>query len=305
MWKFLLPLLLCWGFLAAQYRIDTITDNVVLYTDVSSTRDYSALLNSLEQRIELLQRSTGVYTDQRADIYLVPDRPSYKLLTRGKDSIVEFSEAFYSSSEQRIYVRSHDQVQSGYASILMHEYVHWYLDEIFLGAPLWFHEGMATRYGTDLGWERYPLFIRERFWGNKMDLFELAYRYPEAQRDWELYYLSSYFAVKYMQEKDVELWRRFWGIVSQNHRKGGKTRFISAFSTAYGSSLFQFNQEFSQHTRKMAYLYLVIGVNSFIFMLLPFAVVIAIIRHRRRLRTLPELPEAEEPAEDDLIPNDS
>jgi hypothetical protein len=279
---------------AREYSINQITDNVVLYTTPATTTDFSALLENLNRRIDDLQMNTGVYLDKRAPIYVVPDRKSYARLAAGKQSIVEFSDAFYDAADHRIYVRSADQILGNYEGILMHEYVHWYLDGIFLSTPLWFHEGLATQYGTPLGVDRYLYFVRERFWGNKMDLFELAYRYPEEKRDWEYYYLSSFFAVKYMREHDEKAWNRFWTLAAKNHRKGAKTRFTNAFASTYSSSLYEFNLAFSSHTRKLAYLYLVIGVNSIIFSLLPFVLVFALIRHRRRMKALPDLPEPEE-----------
>ena len=61
---------------------------------------------------------TGVYLDSRADIYVVPDEQSYELLTQGKGRIVEFSSAFYSSLDHRIYIRSADQILSNYLSLI-------------------------------------------------------------------------------------------------------------------------------------------------------------------------------------------
>lgn len=288
-------LFLVWIPLFAQYTPAAVTDNVVLYTTQQNKTDFSGMLATLNQRIDALQMSTGVYLNTRADIYVLPNRASYQQLAGGKESIVEFSDAFYSSGERRIYIRSREQIHSSYTNILMHEYVHWYLDQIFLSTPLWFHEGLATEFGTPLGVGRYLMFIRERFWGNRLDLFELAYRYPRERRNWELYYLSSYFAVKYMQERDEQAWRDFWTLTARNQRQGVKTRFTEALSSAYRLSLYQFNLDFSRHTRKLAYQYLIIGVNSIIFSLLPFVLLIAVLKHRRRLKALPDLPEPEEP----------
>lgn len=268
----------------------------MIYTKDGSFAGQGSFLDAVNQRIDALQMSTGVYLDSAADIYIVPDRASYRALATGKASIVEFSDAFYSSHERRIYVRSSDQIWENYADIVLHEYLHWYLDELFLSTPLWFHEGLATRYAKQMGPERYLYFVRERFWGNKMDLFDLAYRYPAEQRDWNMYYLSSFFATKYMQDKDPAAWNAFWKIAADNHRDGRKTRFTTAFASSYRSSLYAFNLEFAAHSRKQAWIYLIVGANSAIFALLPFVLLIAWLKRRQRLRALPELELPEEEA---------
>ncbi|MBW6513180.1 MAG: hypothetical protein K0B87_00270 [Candidatus Syntrophosphaera sp.] len=275
--------------LPAVYQVAAVTDNFVLHTSDGVPIGSAEFLEVLNQRMDALQMSTGVYLDSKADIYVVPDRSSYQSLARGKGAIVEFSNAFYSPAEKRIYIRSADQIWENYGGIIIHEYTHWYLDEILLSAPLWFHEGLATREGGQLGMDRYLYYVRERFWGNKMDLFELAYRYPSQRAEWEMYYLSSYFAVKHMRDKDPEAWRGFWTIVADNYRQGQKTRFTAAFGQAYGSSLYQFNLEFAAASKRQAWIYLIVGVNSIIFTLLPLLLILAALRRRKRMKALPEL----------------
>ncbi len=300
MWKFLLLFLLCTGALAAEYQVAAFTDNFVVHTADGTFAGQDKFLASLNDRIDALQMSTGVYLDIRAEIYVVASRAEYQKLAQGKNSIVEFSDAFYSSREKRIYIRSADQIWENYGGVIVHEYVHWFLEEILMGAPLWFHEGMATMQGGQLGMDRYLYYVRERFWGNKMDLFQLAYDYPEQRKDWEMYYLSSYFAVKYMQDKDASSWRNFWGYVAANYRQGQKTRFTAALAGAYQTTLYDFNTDFAAASKKQAYIYLIIGINSILFSLLPIVVVIAMLKRRKKMRELPDL----ELPEDEIEPED-
>lgn len=37
-----------------------------------------------------------------------------------------------------------------------------------------------------------------------MDLIQLAENYPQHPADWNLYYITSYYAVQYMKDKDPE-----------------------------------------------------------------------------------------------------
>ena len=299
MWKLLFPLLFLVFPLAAEYQVAAVTPNFVLHTADGTFSGGQEFLDGLNRRIDQLQASATVYLTKKAEIYVVPNRKAYRELAQGKSTIVEFSDAFYSSAERRIYIRSADQIWESYANVLIHEYTHWYLDEILSEAPLWFHEGMATLQANQLGIDRYLYYVRERFWGNKMDLFELAYQYPREKRDWEMYYLSSYYAVKYMQDKDNAAWRRFWNEVAYIYQSGEKARFTEVFGKAYSSDLYRFNLEFSRSSKTQAWIYLVIGFNSFIFALLPFVLVFAMLRHRRRMRNLPDIEEEEEEVEED------
>ncbi len=201
---------------------------------------------------------------------------------------MEFSDAFYSSAERRIYLRSPDQVWEDYANLIVHEYTHWYLDELLYGAPLWFHEGMATRHAGQMGIERYLYYIRERFWGNRMDLVKLAWDYPAERSDWEMYYLSSYFAVEFMQSEDPSSWRAFWQDVARLNRLGIRADWQTSFQLTYLMDLQSFNDKFAAASRAQAWIYLFFAVNTLIFALLPFAVIIGVMRHRRRMRALPD-----------------
>lgn len=279
------------------------TENFVIHSADGSFPGQQAFVDLLEERIGQLQMSLGVYPDSKAEIYIVPDRASYQALAGGRGAIVEFSEAFYSTRERRIYVRSADQIPRNYGGLILHEYTHWFLDELLLGAPLWLHEGLATQHGGQLGLDRYYYYVRERFWGNRMDLFKLAYSYPQRQEDWEMYYLTSYFATRYMREKDPDTWREFWNIVAANNRRGQRTRFTEAFTQAYNSNLHTFNLDFAAASKRQAWIYLITGFSSLLFALLPLLVILAVLRQRKKMKALPDLelpPEPEDGEKDSL-----
>ncbi len=290
---------------AGEYQLAAFTDNFVIYSADGSFPGGQAFRDELDERIGLLQMDLGVYPEDKAEIYIIPDRASYQLLARGRGAIVEFSEAFYSSRNRHIYVRSVDQVPGNYAGLILHEYTHWFLDGILIGAPLWLHEGLATAFGGQLGLDRYYYYVRERFWGNRMDLFQLAYSYPTRREDWEIYYLTSYFATRYMHEWDPEAWRFFWDLTATNLRRGERTRFSEAFAKAYNSNLHTFNLDFAAHSQRRAWIYLITGFSSLLFALLPFLVVFAMLRQRRKLKALPDLdlPPEDEPEPEPETPD--
>ena len=272
-----------------EYSVAAFTDNFVIHSAEGDFPGGQGFVDELDNRVGQLQMGLGVYPANKADIYIVPDRASYQILARGRGAIVEFSEAFYSSRERRIYARSADQIPHNYAGLILHEYTHWLLDELLIGAPLWLHEGLATEAGHQLGLDRYYHYVRERFWGNRMDLFKLAYNYPRQREDWEMYYLTSYFAVRYMRQKDPDAWREFWNSVAAHNRRGQRARFTEAFAQAYDSNLHSFNLEFAAASRRQAWIYLITGFSSLLFALLPFLVIFATLRQRRKMEALPDL----------------
>ncbi len=295
-----LILLGCLG-LGAQdttWKVAASTDYFVIYSVDGTFPGGRAFVDELEERVGLLQMDLGVYPHRKAEIRIVPDRARYQSLAKGRGAIVEFSEAFYSMRERRIYVRSIDQIPRNYGGLILHEYTHWFLDELISQAPLWLHEGMATHSGGQMGLERYYYYVRERFWGNRLDLIDFGHSYPQQQENWELYYVTSYFAVRYMREKDPAAWKGFWGIVAANNRLGQKTDFNRAFEQAYGLNLYTFNQEFAAASKRQAWIYLITGFTSLLFAVLPFLVIFARIRQKKKMKTLPDL-ELPAPPEDE------
>ena len=300
----LIMLLFSTGLTAVSYRESLRNDYTVFHQAQESTLDFTLISANLHQSIDKLQIELGIYTSEAVEIFVVPDEANYQLLSRGRDTIVEFSDAFYSSFEKRIYIRNRGQINEDYGKILMHEYIHWYLDTIFERAPLWFHEGMATYYAGQMGYERYMEFIRARFWGKDTDIFRLGFSYPEDQADWQQYYLSSYFALQLMRDKRADEWKQFWNHTAFNWRKGIKTDYITTFGRAYHTTLWDFANDYSHYSKRLAYQYLIVGINSLIFALLPLILLLGYFIRRKRRASLPDLPipvDEEMPEEDEVI----
>lgn len=266
-----------------------------LYSNRPPNNADRALSDHLTQKIGDLQMRFGVYPDAKVKIYIIYSESEYQKLSQGKARIVEFSDAFYSGSEKAIYTRSKDQVLEDYLKILVHEYIHWYIDELFIGAPLWFHEGMATYFSDQVGYEKYLIYLRESLINPKSDLFRLGHKYPEEQADWQRFYLSSAMAARYMQDRYPDAWQGFWERVALSYRAGNRIRFSDAFINSYRITLWDFHARFGKHSKRQGYLYLVIAFNSLIFALLPFVMLIIARKRRQRLKNLPDLPLVEEP----------
>lgn len=293
-------LLLCCSSLLADYSLQLKTTNLAVYAEKPIHPSLQKSLQRLDAKIDDLQMELGIYMDSPAPIYLVKDHASYQSLALGRAKIVEFSDAFYSGSERRIYIRPGEEVADGYFKTLLHEYIHWYLESIFAHAPLWFHEGMATHFSGQMGFERYLYYLQQSFLGRSSDLFRMSYNYPAKREDWQIFYLSSSMAVRYMSERKPRAWKRFWDTVALNRRNGQKTMFSDCFAFAYRSNLYDFHRDYSAYTKSLRYQYLFWGFNSLLALLLPFVLIIGYHIRRRKMRLLPDLPEAEDEETEDL-----
>jgi hypothetical protein len=102
-----------------------------------------------------------------------------------------------------------------------------------------------------------------------------------------------------MKDKDPQAWKDFWEIVSNNYRTGKKTIFSEAFHNAYHMDLWQFNQDFAAYSKRQAYVYIFTGLGTFILILMPFILIYAHIRQRKKMKSLPDIDFPQETTEDE------
>ena len=271
------------------------------------------MLRSLQKRINTFQMELGVYPHRQLKLQILPNRKEYARLTTGKGKLVEASEAFYSPQDQVIYVRSPEQLANqNYDAVLMHEYIHWFLDETLCNVPLWFHEGMAMYYSGQFNFDAYYNFTRYRFMGQHLSLDSMNSSYPSDRSQWNMFYLTSVFAVNYLQSHHKKEWQKFWDTVGYYYNRksadsASRIDFLQVFHYAYRMSLVAFSQEFDKTARRYTWLFPLIGLNALIFALLPFVILIAWRRSRKKLKAMPDFiieddeeeDEPEQPSEND------
>jgi hypothetical protein len=145
---------------------------------------------------------------------------------------------------------------------------------------------MAVQYSHQLGYERYYLFVRSTFWGEKLHLNQMYYRYPKQQKDWDLFYMTSAFVIKYMRDDQPEAWKRFWDFVARHQGSS----FSNTFYYAYGATANGFANGFESYAKRIGWQYLFLGINGLIFAMMPILLIITHYKRRRRLMRLPDLP---------------
>lgn len=290
-------LFLCLSSALRAYNLVDSSPYHELYSNREPRISERELSRVLTEKFGDLQMQFGVYPQAKVPIYIVHGEEEYHNLSIGKAQIVEFSDAFYSGAERAIYARSKDQVLDNYLKILQHEYIHWYIEELFIAAPLWFHEGLATSFSRQIGYERFLIYLRESLVNPRSDLFRLGHKYPDNKEDWSRFYLSSAMAVRYMQDRYPQQWLNFWDAVAQSHRQGKRIRFTEAFINSYHISLWDFHSKFGVHSKRQGYMYILIALNSMIFATMPFLMLAIARKRRKRLLSMPDLPLPEEPEE--------
>lgn len=269
--------------------------DIQVYSAPKDTAYAAIIVRRLSRRIDGFQMQLGVYTTKTLVIRILPDRQQYNLLTAGKGKIVESSQAFYSPREKVIYVRSPDQISwSDYESVLMHEYIHWFLDETLRGVPLWFHEGMAFFYSGQFGFQAYYSFTRYRFMGYRLSLKEMIHQYPSDKSQWNMFYLTSAFAINHLQSRRNDQWQAFWNNVGyvynrSNGSEAGRSDFTSTFNASFNMSLFAFSNEYDRVLKRYGWQFPLVGINAIIFAILPSVIFAAWLKHRRRLKAMPEI----------------
>jgi len=289
-WLLLLPL---WS---ANYALQYKSPNLAVYAGYALEPAVKQTMQRLDARIDDLQMQVGVYVQGRAGIWLVESPKAYQELALGKAPIVEFSEAFYSGSEGRIYLRPFTELKDDYLKTLLHEYLHWYLEQLFSKAPLWFHEGMAMHFSGQMGFDNYLFFLQQGLLGRSSDLYRLSSSYPARQSDWPVFYLSSSLAIRYMSGKHPENWKSFWDLVAYYNRKGEKADFSHCFIMAYRISLYDFHQSYAKWQRKLRWTYLLWGLNAALVLILPWVVVLGYRKRRRLMHAMPDFSDQEKPS---------
>lgn len=281
--------------------------DIRIWSAAKDTKYSEIIIKRLHQRISAFQMELGVYPISPLYIKILPTRNEYRLLTSGKGKIVESSEAFYSPKERVIYMRSPDQlVLENYDDVLMHEYIHWFLDETLENAPLWFHEGMALYYSGQFNFQTYYGFSRYRFLGYKLSLNDMAYRYPADRSYWEMFYLTSVFAIDNLRSKHNQEWQDFWNRIGFVYNRSigrdtAKSDFIRMFNASFRMSLYAYSKQFDKTLSRYSWQFPLVGINAIIFSFLPFVVVLGWLKSRRKLRRMPESIEIIEETEDSTI----
>ncbi len=234
------------------------------------------LLPKIINDIDSFQRSLGFYPLIKGEIIIAPDQKYYRSVIAGFSGIIEFSEAVYIPAERRIYIRNPRDLRdfSRLRKIILHEYIHLFLDSIYYNVPLWFHEGMAVFFSGDLSFDRELLYARDHLLGNSLTLDQMKERYPDSRVRWESFYAKSALAVKYLYGNKREEFYDLWEYNEQPED------FRVTFFRAFNMSPRQFSPLFEEHLKRRFRIEILLAFTGIIWGLLPFILLLAWLRKK-------------------------
>ena len=178
-------------------------EDLVFYYHPRDRQLMETLIPLILSDIDSFHRSIGFYPPIKGEIIIAPDKEYYQEIIAGFSGIIEFSEAIYNSANMKIYIRNPRDLKdfSSLRKIILHEYIHLFLDTQFFNIPLWFNEGMAVFFSAGLSFDRELLYARDYLLGNSLTLREMSRNYPDSRVRWDSFYVKSALAVKYLHTK--------------------------------------------------------------------------------------------------------
>ncbi len=270
-------------------------DNSLIEVQTNSTKEklISEIIFQLEQDIGNFQRSIGYYDNSKLKIAIARNKADYENWTKNTSEIIEFSLAFYDNQKQMIFIREPSSLRSlpRIRRILLHEYIHHFVNLHIADPPLWFNEGMAVYFSGDLGMDREFNFVKNYFLGNSRPLRLMKYSYPKNRIEWESFYAKSGLAVKYLFLNRKEAFYRFWDFVN---RSGN---FDSAFIKSFHITQDDFSALFEEYARNHSHAGIFIASSSVIWGLLPLILIIGVVRKKFKTKKIAENWQEENPEE--------
>jgi len=250
--------------------------DIDIYHHHNDYRVVQELGNHILHDIYDFQHKISFYPEVPVVLVVAPNQDYYDSLTAAYSGIIEFSEAFYSSKNRTIYIRNPRNLRDfgKIRTIILHEYIHLFIDYHYHNVPLWFHEGMAVFFSNDLSFDRELLFAKEFLIGNTLPLSKMIEGYPPNHIQWNTFYTKSALAVKYLYSRHTEEFYDFWDLTEQT------SDFQFAFNNSFMMSLSMFSNTFDEYLERRFTIEILLSFTGFIWALLPLILLIAWIKKK-------------------------
>lgn len=223
----------------------------------------------LQERIDNFQKKLGVYAHKRVKIYIAKDSNQYQEWINTRTKIVEHSSAFYSTKTRAIYIRplSDGKIFEKRFTILLHEYIHFFVHLHWDNPLLWFNEGMAVFFSEGISFRREIGLVRDQFLNIALPLKKI-YTYPDKRIYWEAMYAKSAKGLEFLFKKETDNFYRLW-----DYSK--KTRdFRYCFKKAFRDTPENFSNRFEEKIESSTKTKALLLSLAFTWSILPFLVLI-------------------------------
>jgi len=253
-----------------------------------------AVATHLQPLIDDFQTKMGLYADFPLHIQIARNEAVYHALTANQ-GVLEFSEAFYDGATQTVTIRHPGDLRhvERLGAILLHEYIHAYVNHYWRDAPLWFHEGMAVYFTEGVGFERAVQYAQATLLGRKL-LLEQMNAYPRSAADWDFFYAKSALTMQYLYTQRRAEFYRLWDLAP---RKGG--RFDVALAASMGLTRQDLGAQVDRYLKTRARWEILLASSSVIWGGMPLLLLVGWLRSQWRNRRTKKGWEREEGEEDE------
>jgi len=273
------------------------------------------ILSQFSEIVESVNREVGFYPDSsfvpiesglqrtgisgKVKLILCHSKKDFKeYILRFKD-LPEKSEAFAIPQKAVIIIRNPRdmEVNTDFFQVLTHEYNHILLHTIAadVNIPLWFDEGFAQYFAKQWDIRREFIFVRNGIIGNLLDLNAYNYRYPEFQDQVEIFYLQSYYTIKYLINRfSKEKFQDFLEALQES------TDFKKTFFDIFQIPLYRFIVDARNSIKTHTILTVFYSGFGLLWMIIPILLIIAYARKRLLGKRVEEIWDKEENSDNNL-----
>jgi len=261
--------LICLLCFANLYSDNVLKSHTVEDVEFRFHRRDEKIVNVISRHINTdigeFQKAIGFYPQVEVIIVIAPTEEYYRNLVSDYRGIIEFSQAFYSRADKTIYIRSLRNLRqfSNLRKIILHEYIHHFIDTVFYNAPLWFHEGMAVFFSGELSFDKEFMYAKDFLFGNTQTLLEMTDQYPSGSIRWNPFYIKSALAVKHLYTHYSDGFYELWDY--HDH----PVNFNSQFITTFKMTITHFSNLLEEHLQKRFRLEIALAFSGLIWGLLP------------------------------------
>ena len=251
-------------------------ENITLFSADKDQKVARNIALQLDKDIQVFQKRIGTYLDGPIRVVIAPDREEYSKWVGKHSKIMEFSLAFYNNRNQTIYIKNPRVLKSLSAlrRILLHEYIHHFVNSFWKNPPLWFNEGMAVYFSEDMGIDREFNFAKNYILGNSRPLEMMKYGYPKNRIEWESFYAKSGLAVKYLYKQRRQEFYKFWDYALPERN------FDSAFLKSFFFTPKDFSLFFEEYSKTHFRMEILLASTGIIWGILPLVLIIGVIRKK-------------------------
>jgi len=244
----------------------------------------SSIKADLSEAIMRFQSDMNRFPDIKVFINIAPDARAYDEWIASRPIVFENSLGFTDLTTSNIYIR-HPAFLGSHRNLirlLLHEYIHLFIDYHWADAPLWFHEGMAIFFTEKVSLNRlYNFSINNAFHRDYL-LVRYAHRYPENRANIEPFYFQAALIMrKIVEEHRQELINLFK--LSASH-----PIFDDTFRMAFRVSQEDFLASFESEIQNLFRLNLYKGILLLTWLAFPILLIIAKIKKNQKTKRLLE-----------------